>query len=292
MVESPNVRLTLVTRPENVILVREVLGGLAEGLGLGGTVEDIKAAVSEAANNAVMHAYEGGVGPLEVEIAVAHRDVEVVVRDYGVGIGPHAVDDIHPGRGIGLLVIETLAASCELRAREGPGVEVAMHFDVPPQPELPGLRGSHGGLERAADEDAAVEIMIAPPWLSAPILDRLVMGIAARANFSINRISDVQLVMDALTARLEPALTGDHVRLAAAVSDRRIELRMSPFRDGGASMVVSDSAIGELGPVIGRLADEVATDSDSEGEVLAIVLRDRRLGSLPPASADPSRPGR
>jgi anti-sigma regulatory factor (Ser/Thr protein kinase) len=284
--------MALVTRPENVILVREVLGGLAEGLDLGGMVEDIKAAVSEAANNAVMHAYRGDVGPLEVEIAIARRDVGVVVRDHGVGIGPHAVDDNHPGRGIGLLVIETLATSCELRAHEGPGVEVAMRFDVPPQPELPALRAAHDHPPHTPDQDADIEIMVAPPWLSAPIFDRLVMGVAARANFSINRLSDVQLVMDALAARIEPALTGHHVRLAATAGDRCIELRVSPFRSGGAGTVVSDSAIGELGPVIGRLADEVATDRDSDGEVLAIVLRDRRLGAPSAVSAAPSEPGR
>jgi hypothetical protein len=216
--------------------------------------------------------------------------VGVVVRDHGVGIGPHAVDDNHPGRGIGLLVMETLASSCELRAHEGPGVEVEMRFDVPLQPELPGLRSPHSGAELPVDRGAAVEIMVAPSSLSAPIFDRLVMGVAARANFSINRLSDVQLVMDALTARIKPALTEDYVRLAADVSDRRVELRVSPFRTGGANTVVSDSAIGELGPVIGRLADEVATKSDSDGEVLAIVLGDRRLGTAPPASADPSQP--
>src|SRR5580700_9724730 len=60
MLESPNVRMALASRAENVVLVRDVLAGLGDGLDLGGTVEDIKAAVSEAANNVVVHAYGGG----------------------------------------------------------------------------------------------------------------------------------------------------------------------------------------------------------------------------------------
>ena len=277
MIESPNVRMALASRPENVVLVRDVLAGLGDGLDLGGTVEDIKAAVSEAANNVVIHAYGGGEGPMEVEIAIVGRDLDVVVRDHGVGIGPRAVDNSHPGRGIGLAVIEALAARCELRApSSGTGIEVAMRFDVPAQPELPGLSAPYSGAAGVVLEDGALEIAIGPASLSAPVFDRVVTGLAARAGFSIDRLSDVQLVVDALTARIVPALAADHVRLGAVARGRRIELTVSPLRAGGSLTLVADTAVAELPPVIERLADEVAMRSDDAGEVLALVLRDRR----------------
>jgi serine/threonine-protein kinase RsbW len=293
MIESPNVRLALPSRPENVVLVRDVLAGLAEGLDLGMIVEDIKAAVSEAANNAVLYAYGGAEGPLEVEIAVEGRQLDVVVRDHGVGIGPRVVDDSRPGRGIGLMVIQALTASCELRAPDGgTGVEVAMRFDVPPQPRFPGLSGGDDRSRPAIDLADAIEIAIAPARLSAAIFDRLVMGLAARASFSIDRLSDLQLVIDALTARIGHALVSDYVQLAAAVRARDVELRVSPLRAGGAATLVSDSAIGDLGPVIGRLADEVVTGRDEAApngqEMLVLILRDRRPGESPLAAADPS----
>ena len=55
-------------------------------------LEDIKTAVSEAVTNAVVHGYGGAPGMVEMECrqigttASAGTDVEIVVRDHGVGI--------------------------------------------------------------------------------------------------------------------------------------------------------------------------------------------------------------
>src|SRR5262249_36056526 len=69
MSRLPNVRLDLSNRAENVLLIREALTGIAEVVGLDGNdLSDIRTAVTEAANNVVLHAYAGEEGPLEVEI--------------------------------------------------------------------------------------------------------------------------------------------------------------------------------------------------------------------------------
>lgn len=279
MIESPNVRMALSSRPENVALVREVLAGLADAVDLGGTLEDVKAAVSEAANNVVMHAYGGHEGPMEVEIRLLHRRLDVIVRDRGIGIGPRAVvDDDVARRAIGLAVMEALAARVELRAHSAPGVEVLMSFDVPLQPELPGLsepdRGDSG-------EDGVLTIAIAPPELSDVIFNRVVSAVAVRAGFSLDRLSDAQLVADALAAHATPMLDGGHVRLGLVVLDHAIEVAVGPLRAGGSATVVANSAIGDLGPVIERLSDEVDTRQDEAGEVLTLVMRDRRRARTP-----------
>ncbi len=279
MIESPNVRMVLSSRPENVALVREVLAGLADAVDLGGTLEDVKAAVSEAANNVVMHAYGGHEGPMEVEMRLLHRRLDVIVRDHGVGIGPRAVlDDDDAGRSIGLAVMEALAARVELRAHGGPGVEVLMSFDVPLQPELPGLGD---GARGDSGEDGALTIAIAPPELSDVIFNRVVSAVAVRAGFSLDRLSDAQLVADALAAHATPLLDGGHVRLGLAVLDHAIEVAVGPLRAGGSATLVANSAIGDLGPVIERLSDEVGTRQDGSGEVLALLMRDRRRARTP-----------
>ena len=119
MIEQPNVHLVLPSRAENVVLVREVLNALAEEISLDGALDDVKAAVSEACNNVVVHAYDGDEGPLEVDFAVSPGELAVIVRDFGVGTVTSAEDDEAPGRGIGLAVIEALAASVEVRAKPG-----------------------------------------------------------------------------------------------------------------------------------------------------------------------------
>jgi hypothetical protein len=258
--------------------VREVLAGLADTVDFGHALDDVKAAVSEACNNVVVHAYGGDEGPMEVEIRVRQGELEVVVRDHGVGIGPRGDDDDFPARGIGLAVIEALTARAELRGCTAHGLEMAMLFQLPDPGDLcdslreyrPPARSERLG----ADSD--VEIAIAPAALSAAILNRLVSALAARAGFSIDRLSDAQLVTDALAARIAPVLDGVYVSVGIGVRERTVELRVGRLRAGGSASLVAASAIGELGPVISRLTDEIAVSHAGRGEMLTLVMRDAR----------------
>jgi anti-sigma regulatory factor (Ser/Thr protein kinase) len=278
MNEPPNVLLALASRADNVVLVREVLAGLADTVDFGHALDDVKAAVSEACNNVVVHAYGGDEGPMEVEIRVRQGELEVVVRDHGVGIGPRGDDDDFPARGIGLAVIEALTARAELRGCTAHGLEMAMLFQLPDPGDLcdslreyrPPARSERLG----ADSD--VEIAIAPAALSAAILNRLVSALAARAGFSIDRLSDAQLVTDALAARIAPVLDGVYVSVGIGVRERTVELRVGRLRAGGSASLVAASAIGELGPVISRLTDEIAVSHAGRGEMLTLVMRDAR----------------
>ena len=68
MTMSSDVRLTLPARPENVAVIRHVLGAFAEALQLpADLVEDMRLAVTEACTNVVRHAYhDGEPGPIDV----------------------------------------------------------------------------------------------------------------------------------------------------------------------------------------------------------------------------------
>src|ERR1044072_7717082 len=58
---ASDVRLTLPARPENVAVVRHVLGAFAEALQLPDPlIEDMRLAVTEACTNVVRHAYADG----------------------------------------------------------------------------------------------------------------------------------------------------------------------------------------------------------------------------------------
>src|SRR3954463_5699460 len=62
-----DIELTLPARAENVAVVRHAIGGLGEALDLDPqTLSDVKLAVTEACTNVVVHAYEGGDGPMQV----------------------------------------------------------------------------------------------------------------------------------------------------------------------------------------------------------------------------------
>jgi serine/threonine-protein kinase RsbW len=268
--DRPNVQLALDARAENVVLVREVLAGLAENVALGSALDDVKAAVSEACNNTIMHAYPGGAGPLEVDLRVLDGELRVVVRDSGTGTVRRAEDDETPARGIGLAVIEALASKLEIRATPGRGVEVEMGFEIPDA----GLPAA-GGEDKvpAVIADCGVRIAISPTELSGSILNRLISALAARAGFSIDRLSDAQMLGDTLGARVAAVLDGHRVSVGLDAADRALAMRIGPLRAGGAGSLVAAATVADLGSVVERLADEVGVSETPGGEVLAVVMR-------------------
>src|SRR4051812_46113194 len=95
-----DVHLTLPARAENVVLVRRVIGALAESMSMPqARVEDIKLAVTEACTNVVRHAYKDDPGRLDVVAVAARGGLDVVVTDDGGGIQPRAQTG---GSGLGL----------------------------------------------------------------------------------------------------------------------------------------------------------------------------------------------
>jgi serine/threonine-protein kinase RsbW len=275
MSELPNVRIALISRPENVAVVREALSGVAESLEFGEVIEDIKAAVSEAANNVVTHAYPGSEGPMEIELALEPSEVRVVVRDHGVGIGPRPVGPGDDGRGIGLSVVEALTSRMELRAHARPGVEVAMWFAIPEALRPEGL-GDRESLP--APDGSGVAIAIAPPALSPALIGRVLVALGARAGFSIDRLSDLQLLADALCAHVGPALEGPALSVAVAARPRRLELAVGPLLAGGSQEVLGKAAVTGVGPTIERLVDRVDIAPGGAGEQLVLTIAEAPAG--------------
>ena len=121
-----DIRLTLPARAENVALVRQVVGALAEALHLPGSlIEDIRLAVTEACTNVVRHAYAGREGSLEVQVEPGDRTLTVVVTDHGDGIHPRPGSE---GPGLGLPLIAALATQLEIDHEPDRGSRVSMTF--------------------------------------------------------------------------------------------------------------------------------------------------------------------
>jgi anti-sigma regulatory factor (Ser/Thr protein kinase) len=127
-----DVRLTLPARPENVAVIRHVLGAFAEALQLpADVVEDMRLAVTEACTNVVRHAYhEGDAGPIDVVIRPDGEHLDLIVSDRGHGMG--ASPDIR-GPGLGLPLIAALADEVDLRHEPQRGSRLAMSFLCRPQ---------------------------------------------------------------------------------------------------------------------------------------------------------------
>jgi anti-sigma regulatory factor (Ser/Thr protein kinase) len=284
MAEIPNVRLTLSNRPDNVLVVRQALTGVAENVGLDALESnDLNTAVTEACNNVVQHAYEGEEGPLEVEIYALPGAVEVVVRDHGVGIRPHAADPEQTHSGIGLPVVHALTQSVGFSNLPGGGTEVRMQFAAPaaspPEPVPRAAKhadDSSGGAERADVASATVEMTLAPSTVARSVLPRVLSALAARAYFSTDRISDVQLVADTLVAHAGDSVSGSQLGVAVDLAPRNLEVRVGPLQSGAAEKLINTPAPGDgLGAIIERLTDGHNVAVSDSSEMLALRLVER-----------------
>jgi anti-sigma regulatory factor (Ser/Thr protein kinase) len=125
--QETDVKLSLPARPENVAVIRHVLGAFAEALRLPDPlVEDLRLAVTEACTNVVRHAYpDGSPGPVEVSLRPDRDVVRVVVADRGRGVGTSSDTN---GPGLGLPLIAAIADDVELQPLPGGGSRVAMTF--------------------------------------------------------------------------------------------------------------------------------------------------------------------
>ncbi len=120
MEAEARVDFSLPALAENVALVRHVLAGLAEALDMQpAEIADLKTVVTEACMNAVVHAYKPDEpGLLEVEAWPEGENLQVTVRDYGIGIRPLA-DVEHRSLRLGLPLIAALTSSFELSGNPG-----------------------------------------------------------------------------------------------------------------------------------------------------------------------------
>jgi anti-sigma regulatory factor (Ser/Thr protein kinase) len=266
-------RLVLSNRPENVALVRQALGGLAMSVGIhDGLLADMKTAVSEACNNVVLHAYaNGGSGPLEIYARPDAHEIEVVVRDEGTGIQPRAPEPDAAMQGVGLSLIQALTEKVEFVGGVQDGTEVRMSF----RSEAPlNVNGAQAGGAGEHEPPPGDTIVSASGRLVGPVLASVIAVLAARAGFSVERLSEAQIVTDAIAAHAADAFPGPHVHAAIDTAERRLELRVGPLVEGGGNKLIASSAVGGLGPVLERLTDEMTVEQRSGGEDLRLAIVD------------------
>ena len=306
MAESPNVSLTVASKPENVLLVRQVLSGVADAIRLSALdLTDISTTVTEACNNVVAHAYGDAVGPLELDIFVREATITVVVRDHGVGLRPRVhlagVDPDLAG-GIGVPVMLALASGVEFRDLASSGTEVRLEFAT----EAPGLarwtlggggggggggrdgEGDGGGADDrsgddaldsavrdapALDPDGVLTISLAPSELARAVLARVLAAAAARANFSTEGVSEARALGELLAVRSESRLGATPLTVEVGVAPRELGLRAGPFRGGRASELLAGRAGDGPGATL-ELNPEGITQ-ERAGDLLTMRLRAR-----------------
>lgn len=125
---------------------------------------------------------------------------------------------------------------------------------------------SSSGANGAAPVPAAdTELSVASGPLVGPVLRRVVGMLAARADLPLDRLDDAVLVADVIASRAS-AYAPEAVHVQLAPGDRTLWLRVGPLRPGGASALLGEAAVPDVGSVILKLADEVHVDTDDAGD--------------------------
>ncbi|TMV45159.1 anti-sigma B factor RsbW [Paenibacillus mesophilus] len=132
---EPTVTLRVPALAEYVDLVRLTLYGIASKLGfLYEEIEDMKVAVSEACNNAVLHAYDQP-GMMEIRFLIMDGALSIIVKDEGKSFVPapdagstpslhgKTLGEIEAG-GLGLYLMQALMDEVEVLS--GAGTEVVL----------------------------------------------------------------------------------------------------------------------------------------------------------------------
>lgn len=273
---NASVQLELRSIPSNVTLVRSVLAGFGEATGLDGALMDrIRTAVSEAANNVVLHAYDGDrPGSLRVSVATAGDSVDILVADRGHGIRP--VLPTSERMGLGLAVISALSDRAEFLSAPTGGTEVRLAFSrdsdntLPEAPEsaAPGIFHAPRTSELSGD----VLVSLARVDLAGQVLGRLTRALAAQHHFRVDRIAEMRTVTDSLADTLATTGQGTPVGCAITASDRRLELELGPLAHGTAAQLSEHAD-----PAVLELIDEVSTETRDDGsELLRILICDAR----------------
>ncbi|XID95936.1 anti-sigma B factor RsbW [Paenibacillaceae bacterium WGS1546] len=133
MDKERNVTLTVPAQPEYVDLVRLTLYGVASKMKFTfEEIEDMKVAVSEACNNAVLHAYGGDNGTIEITFAMGDDELSITVRDHGKSFAADrnkeppalhgkSIEEIQSG-GLGLYLMQALMDRVDIRDEGGTAV--------------------------------------------------------------------------------------------------------------------------------------------------------------------------
>ena len=104
-----------------------------------------------------------------------------------------------------------------------------------------------------------------------PVLRRVVGMLAARADLPLDRLDDAVLVADVIASRAA-AYAPESVHVSLEPGERTLWLRVGPLAPGGASALLGEAAVPDVGSVIVKLADEVHVDTEQAGEYLRVRL--------------------
>jgi hypothetical protein len=119
----------------------------------------------------------------------------------------------------------------------------------------------------------AGRLRVRSPELGAPVLERIVMALAARVDLPVDRIADAQLVIEALVETVARRSPDGVLDVVLGAGPAGVDLSVGPLPAGAAALVVADSTLPGVGVVLDRLVDQWGVEPlDAGGEALRLTI--------------------
>jgi serine/threonine-protein kinase RsbW len=129
LMADPELEATFPGTPPGVGQLRRAVAEIARQAGMpAADIDAVRLAASEAASNAVVHAYRERAGELRIRARVDAGELQLVIADEGDGLAPRTDS---PGLGLGLPLMAHLSERFEIVS--GPdGTEIHLAFRCQP----------------------------------------------------------------------------------------------------------------------------------------------------------------
>jgi hypothetical protein len=102
------------------------------------------------------------------------------------------------------------------------------------------------------------------------VLDRLLGALAARADLSVDRLNDLAMVGDAVSAAAGGSVAAGRLEVVATPADGGLELSFGPFTAGGTARVRRAGGLPGGGDVFAGIASAVEVVQDGQNERLTL----------------------
>jgi hypothetical protein len=109
--------------------------------------------------------------------------------------------------------------------------------------------------------------------LAGGVLPAVVAMLAARAECPLDRLDEALLLTDAIAAHAPARSAGGDVHAHLSVDEDGLEVVVDALEPGGASGLIDDATLPDVGGVLERIADEVDVQTRDGAERLVLRLR-------------------
>jgi hypothetical protein len=109
--------------------------------------------------------------------------------------------------------------------------------------------------------------------LTAPVLSRVISMVLARVDCPLDRLEDALILCDAISAHAPDHARDRHVSFVLDEGPGSIELRVGELSVGGASGLIDDAQLPDVGNVIERFSEARRIEPSADGGGEELVLR-------------------